>query len=284
MEIVFSILYALLIGFYNAFKKIALKKSGETAIMIIFTTIAFALSMIWIPFGVAIPWEFVPVFAFKGFLLALSWYIILRVLKDVDLSAVTITNVLSAVLTFVLGIIIFKETANAYQITGSIIVVLGVALLNLTNKNSKNKLKLKHFLLLLISIAITTCSCIIDKYTTTYLSAGQVQFWYLFFVMIFSWVFFLFDCVRSKKWLITRSDLANYWSYILGAFLFVGDMMLFLAYKVPNSQMIIINVIAKLQVIVPVLIGIWVFKEKKIALKIILTLFIVLGVALVSIS
>ena len=133
----------MLIGFYNSFKKIALKKSGEDAIMIIFTTVAFIMSLIWIPFGVGIQWRFVPVFALKGFLLALCWYIILKVLKDVDLSAVTITNVLSAVLTFAAGILIFKETAGVYQITGSIIVVLGVTLLNLTNKGSKNKLKLK---------------------------------------------------------------------------------------------------------------------------------------------
>ena len=35
MEIVYTLLYALLIGFYNTFKKIAVKKSSESSILVI---------------------------------------------------------------------------------------------------------------------------------------------------------------------------------------------------------------------------------------------------------
>ena len=284
MEILFSLLYALFIGLYNTFKKLSLKRSNETSILLIFTTVAFFLSFVWIPFGVAIPLKFVPIFALKGFLLALSWYLILKVLKDVDLSAVTVTNVLSAVLSFVLGLVIFKESTTIWQIVGSVIVVLGVAGINMLNKTSKGKLQVKHFLLLLVSVIITSTSNVIDKYTTTYLSACQVQFWFLLFVVVFSWIFFAIDCLRRKEFLIKKHDFKNFWIYLVGIFLFVGDMMLFFAYRVRGSKMITINVIAKLKVIVPVLMGILVFKEKNVLAKIMITLTIILGVILISVS
>ena len=283
MEIFYVLLYALFIGFYNVFKKLALKKSGETTILVLFATIAFLLSLIWLPFGMAIPFEFVLILALKGFLLTLSWFLILKVLKTADLSIVTITNVLSAVLSFVLGIVVFNETADVWQFVGSVIIVVGVACINLTNRNSKGKITTIQLVLLLISALITTSSNIIDKYTTTYLTSYQVQFWFLLFVFVFSWIFFGFECLQNKKFLIEKSDFKNYWIYLVGIFLFVGDFMLFMAYKVPNSQMITISILSKLKIIITTTAGIFIFKEKNVWKKIVLALFVLLGTIFISV-
>jgi len=284
MEIILTLVYAIIIGFYNVFKKISLKKSSDSVILVLFTTVAFLLSLIWIPFGVSVPINFIPIFALKGFLLSVSWFLILKILKDADLSATTVTQVISSVVTFVLGLIIFKEQTNILQIVGSVIIVVGVALTNLLNKNSKGKLTKTHLILLICSALITTSSNLIDKYTTTYLNAQQVQFWFLFFVCIFSWLFFTVECLINKKFLIAKQDLKNYWIYLIGLFLFVGDLFLFLAYKVPNSKMITISILSKFKVVVTVCAGIFIFKEKNIVKKIILTLLIVLGTILISIA
>jgi len=284
MEIILTLVYAIIIGFYNVFKKISLKKSSDSVILVLFTTVAFLLSLIWIPFGVSVPINFIPIFALKGFLLSVSWFLILKILKDADLSATTVTQVISSVVTFVLGLIIFKEQTNILQIVGSVIIVVGVALTNLLNKNSKGKLTKTHLILLICSALITTSSNLIDKYTTTYLNAQQVQFWFLFFVCMFSWLFFTIECFKNKRFLIRKQDLKNYWIYLIGLFLFVGDLFLFLAYKVPNSKMITISILSKFKVVVTVCAGIFIFKEKNIVKKIILTLLIVLGTILISIA
>jgi len=284
MEIILTLVYAIIIGFYNVFKKISLKKSSDSVILVLFTTVAFLLSLIWIPFGVSVPINFIPIFALKGFLLSVSWFLILKILKDADLSATTVTQVISSVVTFVLGLIIFKEQTNILQIVGSVIIVVGVALTNLLNKNSKGKLTKTHLILLICSALITTSSNLIDKYTTTYLNAQQVQFWFLFFVCIFSWLFFTVECLINKKFLIAKQDLKNYWIYLIGLFLFVGDLFLFLAYKVPNSKMITISILSKFKVVVTVCAGIFIFKEKNIIKKIILTFLIMLGTILISIA
>jgi len=284
MEIILTLVYAIIIGFYNVFKKISLKKSSDSVILVLFTTVAFLLSLIWIPFGVSVPINFIPIFALKGFLLSVSWFLILKILKDADLSATTVTQVISSVVTFVLGLIIFKEQTNILQIVGSVIIVVGVALTNLLNKNSKGKLTKTHLILLICSALITTSSNLIDKYTTTYLNAQQVQFWFLFFVCMFSWLFFTIECFKNKRFLIRKQDLKNYWIYLIGLFLFVGDLFLFLAYKVPNSKMITISILSKFKVVVTVCAGIFIFKEKNIIKKIILTFLIMLGTILISIA
>lgn len=284
MEILFTILYATLIGFYNIFKKFAIKKSNESTILVMFTSVAFLLSLMWLPLGIKIPAKFVLIFALKGFLLALSWFIILKVLKTADLSIVTVTNILSAVLSFVLGIVIFKETAGVWQIVGSALIILGVALINLTNRNSKGQITMLQLVLLFVSMLITTSSNVIDKFTTSHLTSYQVQFWFLMFVCLFSWIFFAFECIKTKKFLVQKSDLKNFWIYLVGLFLFIGDFMLFRAYAVPNSQMITISILSKLKIVVTVWLGTIIFKEKNILKKILLSMFVILGAVLISIS
>ena len=283
MEILYTLLYALFIGFYNVFKKQSIKKSNESVVLVLFTTTAFLCSLIWIPFGLAVSFEFILIFALKGFLLALSWLIILRVLKDVDLSLVSIMNVVSSVITFILGLIVFKETTNILQIIGSILIVLSVAGINMINNDKKGKTTLLHIALLILSAMITTSSNVIDKYTTEHLSSFQVQFWFLLFVCIFSWIFFAVLRIKDKSLTIRKDDLKNFWVYLIGIFLFVGDFWLFQAYKVPNSQMITISILSKLKIVITVLAGIVIFKEKNVLKKLLFTLLVVIGAILISI-
>lgn len=283
MEILFTILYALFIGFYNVFKKQSIKKNNEYTVLVLFTTVAFLCSLIWIPFGIAIPIKFIFIFALKGLLLALSWLLILRVLKEVDLSFVSIMNVISSVMSFILGIVLFDETASVLQIIGSIVIVLCVAGINLLNKDKKGKISLTHISLLILSAGIATVSNVIDKYTTIHLSSFQVQFWFLLFVCFFSWIFYLILRFKDRALTLTKDDLKNYWIYLIGIFLFVGDFWLFQAYKVPGSQMITISILSKLKIVVSILAGIIIFKEKNIIKKLILTILVVIGAILISI-
>lgn len=282
MEIFFTILYALFIGFYNVFKKQAIKKSNEHIVLVLFTTVAFLCSLIWIPFGIQISLEFVLIFALKGFLLALSWLIILRILKDVDLSLVSIINVISSVVTFIFGIVAYKETTNILQIIGSILIVLCVAGINMISKDKNGKISLAHIALLILSACITTTSNIIDKYTTIHLSSFQVQFWFLLFVCFFSWLFYIILRVKDNSIILKKDDFKNYWIYLKGIFLFIGDFWLFQAYKVPGSQMITISILSKLKIVVTILAGIIIFREKNIIKKIILSTLVVVGAILIS--
>ena len=283
MYIFLAFVYGLFIGFYNICKKFALKKSHPVVILAIFTTVCFLLSLLWIPMGITIPTNMVWIFVLKGFIISLSWYIFLRLLKITSLSLVIATNMLSTVLTFTLGITVFGEVISIMQIVGSVLIIIGVALVNLLNKKETGKANIFHFLLLLLTAIFSSASNMIDKYTTTHLTNFQVQFWFLLFVCAFSWVYFAIDCFKEKQFLIKKDDFKNFWIYLVALCLFLGDCMLFLAYKQPGSQMIIISIISKLKIIVTMFAGVLIFKEKNVVKKILLALMIVLGAIFVSI-
>lgn len=283
MDIILTLFYATFIGFYNIFKKLATMKSKESTILVIYTTTTFILTLLWLPFGLSIPASFIPIFALKGFLLATSWFLVLKVLKTADLSLVMITGVLSSVLSFILGITIFHETTNALQIIGSTIIVLGVAIINFINGNrEKKETKLIHFVVLFLSALISSTSNVIDKYTTTHLTPFQTQFWFAMFVALFSWIYFGIECVKSKEFLIKKEDLKNWRIYPIGILLFIGDVILFFAYKVPGSKMITISILLQLKVVISIIVGAFIFKEEKLFTKISVSLFVIAGAILIA--
>lgn len=284
MEIVFVLLYALLNGFFDIFKKSSLKRSSPSTILVMFTTVAFLLSLIWIPFDVSISIEYILIFALKGFIIAFNWYITLKILRTADISTVTITQILSTVLTFIFGITMFNETASVLQIIGSIIIVGSVAAINLINRNSKGSVTKVQLVLLLVCALISTMSSVIDKYTSISLTPQQMQFWFLLFVMVFSWLFFSIDCIKQKQFLIKKEDSKNYWIYLVGLFIFLADFMLFSAHTVANSQLITITVLSKLKIIVTVAAGIFIFKEKNVWKKLLLSVIVVIGAIMIAIA
>lgn len=277
------ILYAIFIGVYNIFKKKATIHSNESVILVLFTFTSFLLSFIWIPFGIIIEIKIIGLLAIKGFLLAFSWFCILKVLKEADITIVSITTAISSVLTFSIGIWSFNEKVTIIQLIGAILIVSGSIFINLVSKQTSSKTNIKHLTMLLLSAIITSISSVIDKFTTSHAEFHQVQFWFLLFVFLSSILFFTIDCLKHKKSLISKNDFKNYWIYFIGLFLFLGDMFLFLSYKCPGSQMSIISVLAKFKIIVTVLLGMIIFKEKNITKKLLISVIVLAGVILVSI-
>lgn len=282
LYIVFALLYAVFNGFFDALKKKSIQKSSELSTLVIFTGVSFLCSLIWIPFGIGISSDKIWLFVLKGLLLSINWFVILRVLKDADVSIVSLTTIVSAVITFVVGIVGFGERASVIQYIGAGLVIVGAILINLTNKKEDGKVNVKLIILLMISAIIGAVSAVIDKFTTQTLSAYQVQFWFLLFVFLFSCVFFAIECAKNKRFLLQKSDFKNYWIYIVGIALFLGDFFLFLSYTMTGSKMIIITTLSKFKVVVAVFLGIFLFKEKNVLKKILISLLVFVGVLMVS--
>ena len=280
--ILFAILYALFTGAHKVFKKKSDQKSNEIAILTIFTFICFMLSLIWIPFNVSIDSKYIWLFVLKGFIIALSWFCTLKVMKTADVSLVALTTVLSAVITFLIGVFAFHESATWLQIVGAVVIVGGAVLINLMNKTDSKKANVTQILLLLLIAINSSASTVIDKVTTSVLEFHQVQFWFLLFVFLFSFLFFSIECLRNKKFLIEKNDFKNFWIYLVAFTLFIGDIFLFLSYKCADSQMIIISIVSQLKTVVAVLLGIVLFKEKNYMKKILISLLIFGGILMVS--
>ena len=70
----------------------------------------------------------------------------------------------------------------------------------------------------------------------------------------------------------------NYWIPLAAIFLVLSDRFLFLAKENLDSSIIIITVLKQLSVIVTIILGKLLFKEKHIIIKLLYSLLIILGV------
>lgn len=282
MYIVFAIAYALIISIYNIFKKCAVKKTNEIAVLVMFVTVSFLCSLMWIPKLTGITTELLLIFMLKGIICPINWFLVLKVLKSANLSCVSLTTVISTVFVFIIGLTVFGESASFLQYFGATVILFSAIAINFINKKNNEPLSLRQFIYLFISALISTACSVIDKYTTQHLSNFEVQFWFLLFACLFTWGLTIADSIIHKHWPIKKQDFKNFWIYLAGIALFVADVFLFLAYVEPGSRLIMINILTKLKTIFAVIFGVIIFKEKNKWLKILIAAFALAGVILIS--
>ena len=199
-----------------------------------------------------------------------------------NISGLVLIVVISTILTFLGSIFIFNEQATFIQYVGCAIIIICSIIMTLLNKNDAGKLNFKRTIFLVISSVISTICAFIDKYTNTYMSATNSQFWFLLSLCFFSWIFILITSLKVKKLIVDKKDFKNLSIYLSALFLFLGDIALFTAYSLPNTQLILISSISKMKTVFTILFGVFIFKEQHKLHKILITILAILGVVLIS--
>ena len=280
--IVFILIYSVFGGLFDVGKKKALIRSTTPAVMVLFTGVSFLISLIWVPFGVSIPFDMLWPITLKGLMFAFAYFVVMKVLQRVDVSVVSLTTIISTVFSILFGMVLFNETITWIQIVGSVFVLGGAIAINFVNKSSKGRASLKDVYILILYALISAISGVIDRKTSMVIEPHQMQFWFQTFFFLFSCMFFSFECIKKKKFLIKKSDFGNWWIYLIGALLIAADMFLYIAYSYPNSQLIVISLVSKFKVIISVFLGIVIFKEQNYWKKIMLALMMFAGIILIS--
>lgn len=282
MYIIFTLIYALFSGWFDICKKTTNKKSNALASMALFSTGAFLFSLIWIPSLNNFSPILILTLIFKGLICAINFYIIIKLLKSMNISGLVLTVIISTILTFLGSIFIFQEQATLIQYIGCFIIIICSIVMTLLNKNDAGKLNFKRIIFLILSAIISTLCAFIDKYTTTYMPASNVQFWFLLSLCFFSWIFIVFTSIKVKTFIVDKKDFKNLSIYLSALFLFLGDIALFTAYSFPNTQLILISSLSKMKTIFTILFGVFIFKETHKLPKILITILAILGVVLIS--
>ena len=145
---------------------------------------------------------------------------------------------------------IVEEHVKNNEIT---IMIIGLILVNTTTNNDSNKKNsFKIIILFLISCLCSSISAIIDKKILLHITSGQLQFWFLLFLTIYYWIILL---TRKNK--INYNNLKkNYWIILVAICLVLGDRLLFIANKIPSSQVIVMTVLKQLSVIISIILGV----------------------------
>ncbi len=272
--IIFVLVYGLLKGMREGMKKAALKKSGSMEILFFYTFIGFVFTLPYLK--VAIQLE--PVYVFCTFIKAAvcctAWFFSLKAIKSMSVGLYGIIDLSRMIFSTLLGVFILGESFTLNKVIGVFLVLAGLFLINVKKSISSKGLTFFPLTAALLCCFFNAISGTMDKILMQYMTSPQLQFWFMFFMAL---IYGIIIIIRKEK-ISFRSIRTNYWIPLMSISLILGDLLLFEANANPQSQVTLMTIIKQSSVIVTILTGWLVFKEKNILYKLMCTLIILLGI------
>lgn len=275
--ILYTFIYAIFTGFFQAAKKKAVEKNSIYEVLAIFSTIAFLLVSLTSKnvFNIG----FIPliIIFIKSLIIVIAWILSLNAIQKMPISLYSVINLSRIVFSIIMSIIFLGENLTASLVMGTIIIILGLFLVNkVSNVKSEKETNLKVILILLASCLLNSISAIIDKQVLKYINPIQLQFWFLLFLSMCYWLILL---LKNKK-LEFKNIKKNYWIIIAAICLTVADRFLFKGNEIPESKVSVMTLIKQVSAIEGIILGKILFNEKNIIKKLLCSLLIIIGIVL----
>ena len=272
--IVFILIYSLLKGSREGMKKAALKKSSSSEILFFYSLIGFILIT---PFS-SDAFAIAPVYVFyifiKSAVVCIAWIFAFTALKSMSVSLYGIMDLSRMVFSTMLGVLALGESFTLPKAIGVVLVIIGLMLAN--RKKSAETKGVTAFVLVaaLLNCFFNAVSGTMDKVLMQFMTSSQLQFWFMLFsTVIYGAILF----VRREK-ISVKCLRTNYWIPLMSISLIVGDRLLFEANASPDSEVTLMTIIKQSSVIVTVLTGYFVFKEKHILYKLMCAGIVLAGI------
>lgn len=281
---------ALLLGFYDVFKKQSLKDNA--VIPVLFLNTLFS-SLIFIPFILLsangqewishsmfyVPvqgWEVHKYIVLKSLIVLSSWIFGYFGMKHLPLTIVGPINATRPVLVLVGAMLMFGERLNLYQWIGVLLAIASFFLLSRSGKKEGIDFKSNKWILFIALAAITgALSGLYDKYLMKQFNAMLVQSWYNIYQLA------MMGGVLLLLWFPKRKENTPFrwsWSIILiSIFLSAADFAYFYALSYQESMISVVSMIRRSSVIVSFLFGAILFREKNLKSKAIDLLLVLIG-------
>ncbi|MBQ7094919.1 MAG: DMT family transporter [Clostridia bacterium] len=272
--ILYVLIFGLLKGSREGMKKAALKKSSSTVILFFYTLIGLILAL---PFSgdafLLSPLQIFYVFL-KAAVVCTAWLFAMAALKEMSVSLYGIMDLSRMVFSTLLGVFALGERMTPPKAIGMGLVLLGLILVNLKKEGSKKPLTFPILLAALINCFLNAVSGTMDKVLMKDMTSTQLQFWFMFFMTLIYGIVLL---IQREK-LHWRTLKTNYWIPLMSLSLVLGDRFLFEANAMPQSEVTVMTVIKQSSVVITVLTGWLVFKEKNILYKFFCTAIVLSGI------
>lgn len=277
--------YGLLKGTREIAKKKALQKNSVMEVLIMYTVLSFVLVLPDAPKAIHTDVERLLPIAFKSFVIFIAWICSFIAIKKLPISIVGILDLSRVMFATLLGYAVLREPATVPQIVGLVLVCAGLLCLKGSGRASKEqggrsrseaaeKLEIKYVVIVMISCLLNAVSGIMDKILMRDLSSGELQFWYMLFLVLFYLIFI----AVTRTSIDVKSLLGNYWIWALSIMFVVADRCLFIANGMADSKVTVMTLIKQSGCIVTILGGKFIFKEKNIAYKLFCATIIIIGI------
>ncbi|MGN0047531.1 MAG: EamA family transporter [Bacteroides sp.] len=290
MWLLLAFLSAALLGFYDAFKKQALKDNAVLPILFLNTVFS---SLIFLPFILlsylspatlegtffqmpVAGWEAHRFIILKSFIVLSSWVFGYFGMKHLPLTIVGPINATRPVMVLIGAMLVFGERLNLYQWIGVGLAICSFFLLSRSGKKEGIDFRHNKWILFIVLAAVAgAVSGLYDKYLMTRLHPMLVQSWYNLYQV------FILCPVLLLLWYPKRKESTPFrWRWtILGISLFLcaADFVYFYALSYEDSMISIVSMVRRGSVIVSFLFGALFFHEKNLKSKAIDLFLVLLG-------
>lgn len=294
-----GLLAALFLGLHNLCKKHAVQ--GNEVFPVLLGTLITGFLLI-LPFFIGskfvpqatkdlgfyieiIPWSTHGFIFIKSMIMAASWILAYQALKHLPLTIVTPIRSAGPFFTLIGAMVIYKEAPNGYQWMGFFLIILSVILYSRIGKQEGIIFKSNKWIFAIIAATFLGASSgLYDKYLiqSLMLNPQTLQFWFCFYTILILLV------ILSITWFPyahKRKDFKFRWTILaVGILLQLADYFYFKALQDPEALIMLLSAIKRSQLIIAVVIGGFIFKEKNKRKKLVPLAGILLGVFLILYS
>lgn len=290
MWLALAFLSALLLGFYDVFKKQSLNGNAVLPVLLLNTLFS---SLIFLPFIVLsawwpeqmathpllyVPsagWEVHRLILLKSLIVLSSWTLGYFGLKHLPITIVGPINATRPVMVLVGALLIFGERLNLYQWIG--VILAGISFLMLSRSGRKEGIDFRHnrwIYCIVLAALLGAVSGLYDKYLMRQLAPMMVQSWYNLYQLG------IMTIVLLILWWPHRANSPFHWHWsipLISIFLSAADFVYFYALSLDGSMISVVSMIRRGSVIVSFLFGALLFREKNLRSKAIDLLLVLIG-------
>ena len=274
--------YGIFKGVRDITKKKALTISSTMEVLFVYTLLSFIMGAVMsFTTGDRTPFEIdiskLWIIGIKSSVIFIAWICSFSAIHKLPIGFYGIMDMSRVIIAAALSVIFLGEGLTALKVTGMVLVLIGLLLVNMRHDTNTNaKTNTLCIILVLISCLGNAISEILDKFLmgSTSLNSGQLQFWYMLFLVVLYFGYL----VVTKTPINMRALLKNYWLIIMSVLFVFGDKALFEACKYENSSVITMTLIKQCSVLFTIIGGRLVFCEEHTLYKLLCAGIIITGI------
>ncbi len=290
-----TIASAALLGFYDYFKKTALRDNAVLPVLFCSTATS---ALVWLPFAVwsfaapdTLPHEFFHVtdltgrehlmLLIKSVIVGASWLCGYFGIKSLPLSIAAPIRATSPLWTILFAVMLFGESPSGKQWTGVAVILLSFfAMTFVGRKEGIHFHRDKAVFFIIGATLLGSTSALYDKFLLqdTDLGPNEVQAWFsIYTCLVLTPALFL--------WFLNKNRHKFHWHWaipVIGITLLAADILYFSAIAQPDALISLISPARRTSVIVSFLLGIFLFREKQLIAKAACVAAIIVGALLLS--
>ncbi|TKG91178.1 EamA family transporter [Puteibacter caeruleilacunae] len=295
MWILWGILSASLLGFYDIFKKLSVNNNNVILVLLFSCLTGTLISVVDIAGSIINPQFMIDaniyaptisghehlLILLKSFIVVIGWIFAFVALKHLPITIVTPIRATGPLWTLLGAILLFSEQLNGFQYLGISITLAFFFLFSTAGKHEGiNFRSNKWIYFIILATLLGAVSGLYDKFIIRKIDRVAVQVWFSIYQIVILLPFAIHQWYKKNR---TPFEW-RWWIPCIGLFLILADYFYFYSLSYADSMISILSSLRRGGIVIAFTFGAIVFKEKNITRKALYLLGILSGILIIVLS